>query len=140
MVRRLLVSVLVTALGVAGWRAFVAGPGASVEYAPGKAIIHVETLGEYPTTIRHVRIEEISSQSVIFDAVSANGTPQIHNIELSIGSNSTDMLQSSSGEYRTVRPVVKTFTLRSDRQYRISLWGGGWLPSHVDLQLRRQHR
>jgi hypothetical protein len=140
MVKKLLVAVLVAAFAVAGWRAFVAGPGASVAYAPGKAIIHVETLGEYPTTIRHVRLEEISSQSVIFDAVAANGTPQIHNFELSIGSNSIDMLQSSSGEYRIVRPVGKTFTLQSDRQYRVSLWGGGWLPSHVDVQLRRQNR
>lgn len=122
-------------LGLVLWVAVLVGPPLKIEHLHVGAIVHVETLGEYVTTIRRIQIEEVHSHEIVFEAVAGSEPPpQITNFELRIGTNSTAILQPF-GTYRVVYPAGSTFVLTSDRKYRISVWGNGFLPSRDHLQL-----
>ncbi len=110
-------------------------PAIRLEYTGASVVVHVETLGEYPTTIRHVRIVEISSGKVVFDLLPQSGTPQIYNFKLIAGENPTRLADPEHGSYRVDEPKGKdTFLLQKGSRYRLTIWGEGWPPSKTDVQ------
>ena len=110
-------------------------PTVRLEATGAAIVVRVETLGEYPTTIRHILLKNASSGAVVFELVTENGTPQIHNFLLSAGANSITTADPQYGSYRAITPASgESFVLRPGVDYRIEIWGTGWLPSHADLK------
>ena len=125
---------ILAALGVvaAGWIA-VMTPPLSIEYRQGKVVAHFETLGDYPTTIRRIRIEEVDAGAVVFEAEAQSEPAQIYSLELKGGENPANLLAEQSSAYRVAVPRSAHFVLRTDRRYRISVWGDGWPPSRAKV-------
>jgi len=110
-------------------------PAVKVESSGSSLIVHVETLGEYPTTVRHIRIEDASSRKVVFELLTESGTPQIYSFRLLAGVNSTHVVDPEHGSYRVAEPSGKdTFVLQRAVPYRLTIWGDAWLSSEVDVR------
>jgi hypothetical protein len=110
-------------------------PAIRLEHAGASVVVHVETLGEYPTTIRRVQIKEISTGKVVYELLAENGAPQIYNFKLVPGENSTHLADPEPGSYRIDEPNGQnSFLLEPGVRYRLKIWGNGWLPSATDVQ------
>src|SRR5208282_1588378 len=75
----LLISLAVVAggvllLGIALLTASYA-PRARLEHTRDAVIVHVEFLGEYPTTVRHIRLMNPATGEVLFEVAAEKGTP-----------------------------------------------------------------
>lgn len=105
-------------------------PRARLEHRQDAVIVHAEFLGEYPTTVLHIRLMDPSTREVLFEVAAEKGTPQIHSFPLIAGENRVDVLEPSSGNYELLAPRNKsTFNLNRKTPYRLSTWG--------DLGIRR---
>ena len=110
-------------------------PAIQLEKSADSVVVHVETLGEYMTTVRRVRIDDASSGKVIFDLMTESGTPQIFSFRLSAGENSTHIADPEHGSYRVAEPTGRnTFSLQKGTRYRLMIWGDGRSPSEADIQ------
>jgi hypothetical protein len=113
------------------WRPYLA-----VKYSEGKATVHLETLGEYPTTITHVQIADWVSGDVVLDLRAESGTPQLRNFSIFPGKNSVSAIEPQYGSYRTIRPNGSTsFFIQKGRKYRVTIWGKPLLPAHEALAI-----
>jgi len=84
--------------------------------------VDVATLGEYPTTIARIRLED-QSDHILWEVDADGGSPQIHEITFKAGLNSSSAPDSTSGTYRVVIPKsADTFELQRGRAYRLDLW------------------
>jgi hypothetical protein len=100
-------------------------------------LIDVQTLGEYPTTVNRIRLTEVSSGRVVFEVLPKDRTPQITTFPLAAGENSADILDAQHGTYRTVIPSAgRTFSLRPGEEYKLAMWGTGWLSSIVSFKIQ----
>ena len=127
-----LVGILLTMIALS---ACFKGPALRLENSAGSVVVHIETLGEYMTTVRRVRIDEASTGRVIFDLMTESGTPQIFNFRLSAGENSTHIADPEHGSYRVAEPIGKnTFSLQKGIRYRLMIWGDGRSPSEADIE------
>ncbi len=99
------------------------------------ATVHVETLGEYPTTIRRIIIKDAFTGIEVFDLVAENGTPQIYDFRLSVGNNSTNIVNPEHGSYRVAVPAGKSqFFLQRGVLYDVSVWGENSRPRDVEFR------
>ncbi|MGB8262069.1 MAG: hypothetical protein WCE75_17050 [Terracidiphilus sp.] len=116
------------------------GPPLSIERKGSVRIVHVETLGEYPTTIRHVRIEEAGTGKVVFDARirpehRGRSEEQIHNFRLQAGENPIDAVNPDEDVYAIVEPKGRaSFSLSPGTDYRLTVWETPWIPSREKLR------
>jgi hypothetical protein len=102
-------------------------PPVTLEKLGSTVTVHVETLGEYPTTIRHIRLTDTSSRQTVFELLAQGGTPQIYNFRLSLGVNSARIIDPEHGSYRIVAPSdSSTFLVRPGVAYRLEIWGSHW--------------
>ena len=86
-------------------------------------IFDFQTLGEYPTTIKRVRLLDATG-SVVWEIRAEKGTPQIHRIALNIGDNSV-FVDADSGTYRVIFPQSKDhFSVTKGQRYQIQVWRG----------------
>lgn len=121
--------VLVTAVGC------FKRPAVRLENSGSSVIVHVETLGEYPTTVRHIRLKDASSGKVVLELLTESGTPQIYSFRLSVGENSTHVTDPEHGSYRVAEPSGKnSFSLQPGVHYRLTIWGNGWPSREADLK------
>jgi len=137
MFKRVLVGgcILFSLLVMVGIYEWFTRPQLRIERNGASAIVHVETLGEYPTTIRHIRVKEASSGKVVFELLTEGGTPQIHDFHLSVGGNSTSAADPQYGSYRVTVPASKdTFFLQQGVKYRVTVWGDAWMSSESALK------
>jgi hypothetical protein len=110
-------------------------PAVKLENSGSSVIVHVETLGEYPTTVRHIRLKDATSGRVIFELLTESGTPQIYSFRLLVGENPTHVADPEHGTYRVAEPSGKnTFSLQPGVRYRLTIWGNGWSSSETDLK------
>jgi len=117
--------------------AILGRPPLWLETSECSIVIHVETLGEYPTTVRHIQLKSVASGDVLFEVIRGSGAPQIHSFRLSIGKNQVNIADPQAGTYRVLRPAVSdSFDLRQGEKYKLTVWGNGWLPAHANLQLK----
>jgi hypothetical protein len=111
-------------------------PAVRLETSGSSVIVHVETLGEYPTTVRHIRLKDASSGRVVLEMLTESGTPQIYNFRLSVGENSLHLVDPEHGSYRVAEPSGKNaFFLQRGVHYQLMIWGEGRRPSETDLML-----
>lgn len=97
-------------------------------------VFNVATLGEYPTTVKRIRIQEASSGKIILELATETGTPQIHEFRLSLGDNQALVADPEHGSYHVMLPKDKgTFFLQPRVNYRVSIYGEGWLPITCDI-------
>jgi hypothetical protein len=83
--------------------------------------VDVQTLGEYPTAVNHIRLSDVNQSAVLWEV---QGDAQIHKFTLRMGENPAS-LWADHGLYRVVTPEgVERFVLRRGTTYRIELWGG----------------
>jgi hypothetical protein len=98
-------------------------PRLSFTATPSQAIVHVQTLGEYPTTVRHVRLADDAGRT-IWEIRSKRGTPQIHKLAFAVGANSANLASPDSGEYEVITPTdAGDFQLKSGTDYTVQVWG-----------------
>jgi hypothetical protein len=111
-------------------------PAVKLENSGSSVIVHVETLGEYATTVRHIRLKEASSGKVIFELLTGKwNTADLQFSALERGQpyypcrRSRARLLSSSRAQREehLRPQTGV-------RYRLTIWGNGWPPSKTDLK------
>lgn len=89
-----------------------------------KVTVDVQTLGEYQTTVRRIKLVAKESQSVVWELKTQSGTPQINRIELKVGENSVLPTGVASGEYAVVTPAGSAaFSLSPGIDYEIEIWG-----------------
>ena len=118
----------------------VFGPPLSIEQKGSIRIVHVETLGEYPTTIRRVRIEEARTGKVVFEARirpehQGRSGEQIHNFGLQAGDNPVNAVNPDEDVYAIVEPKGRaSFALSPGTEYRLRVWGFSWIPSREKLR------
>lgn len=90
----------------------------------GVVTIDVQTLGEYQTTIRRIRLTEHREDRVVWEVVATSGTPQIGTLTLKGGKNPTAVANVQSGQYRVLTPQgADSFLLKGGTQYLIEMWG-----------------
>jgi len=99
-------------------------PPLHVDQKAGVVEVNVETLGEYPTTIRRLRLSEPSDRAVLWELVASEGAPQIHRIRLHVGPNDASFSDADGGKYSVVIPSsAPSFVLKADTTYMVEVWG-----------------
>ncbi|HWR34975.1 MAG TPA: hypothetical protein VN622_03775 [Clostridia bacterium] len=89
-----------------------------------KVTVDVQTLGEYQTTVKRIRLVNKTSRAVVWELKTQSGTPQINQIELKVGENPVALTGVASGAYAVVTPTgIAAFSLSLDVDYEIQLWG-----------------
>jgi hypothetical protein len=90
-------------------------------------VVHVETLGEYPTTITRVRLTDRDTGDVVLELIALFPTEsrsQIYEITLCAGQNNVAAVFPEYEAYRTVTPASKkSFTLKRGKKYLVEMWG-----------------
>jgi hypothetical protein len=114
-------------------------PSVRVSTWGGTAKIDVATLGEYPTTITRIRLQNQQSHAVVWEVKALSGTPQIHGLILKKGVNPVSLAGADAGTYAIVSPLnSKIFQLDSGVIYTLELWNsasGG--PAKVSIQFAK---
>jgi hypothetical protein len=107
-----------------------------VERSESVAGIHVDTLGEYPTTILHLRLENEKTHFTIWEIVARSGTPQLHELIFKEGTNPVSLAYPDSGTYNIVAPANgETFRLERGINYQLYLWREvNSSPAHVRVR------
>jgi hypothetical protein len=91
----------------------------------GKVTVDVQTLGEYQTTVKRIRLVNKESRKVVWELKTLTGTPQVNKIELIEGENPVNLTGVASGSYVVATPTNSAvFLLLSGIEYEIQLWGG----------------
>ena len=90
-----------------------------LESSPNTATIHVETLTDYPTTIKSLRIAPSASpNTAIFAIEGVTARFQIHKFVFHSGLNQTHLDEPLSDSYRILTPVAgATFILATNTKY-----------------------
>lgn len=103
------------------------------------AKIDVETLGEYPTTIVHVRLQDGESHGTVWEIEANSGTPQLHGLTLKQGDNSVFLAAPSTGTYEVVYPLhSKVFHLKQGVRYKLELWKDATSsPARLEIQFSK---
>jgi hypothetical protein len=114
-----LIVVIVLSLVAAGCRS---KPPLKIAVGDGGIVVDVQTLGEYPTTVTHVRLTEANGP-IVWEIRAEQGTPQIHKLTFVPGMNSATLAHPDSGQYEVVVPKGSSFVLDPNKTYTVELWG-----------------
>jgi hypothetical protein len=103
------------------------------------AVVDLQTLGEYPTTIWHIRLLDQRTSGVVWEVKRKSGTPQLHGLTLKTGENSVVLADADTGTYEVVAPVnSKVFHLDPGNSYQLEIWKSeGGNPVRVDIKFGR---
>lgn len=97
-------------------------PHVWVEETSDGVVVHFERLGEYPTSLQEVTLEERETGTVVWHLVADGPAPQRHNLELHPGSNPAHLPGYGSRRFRVLVPAeADTFVLESGVVYRLRL-------------------
>jgi hypothetical protein len=111
-------------------------PPLVVRQESGSVIVDLATLGEYPTTVKRLRISNPSTNAVVWEISVSTGTPQLWKLELSLGSNSKQPPKAAHGSYTVVFPSdTEEFTLEPGVAYAVEAWGEGARPAKTVVTL-----
>ena len=87
-----------------------------------QAVIHVETLGEYPTTIESFAVTPADKPTTPVFLIEGIDTFQAWNFSLNSGVNQTSSINTAHGQYRVISPSSeKTFVLQAGIPYRATV-------------------
>jgi hypothetical protein len=117
-------------LGLLACGVLAVKPPLKIRLAPHGVVVDVRTLGEKPTSVRRVRLTEVSQERVVWELEAEGRTPQIWQIPLVIGENPAEFRGAPYGTYRVVEPRSSdVFELEEGESYRIEVWGEGLRPA-----------
>jgi hypothetical protein len=92
--------------------------------------IHVETLGEYPTTVGSIRISDPSKRDVF--SLRGNGEFQLWNFKLKSGLNPTKIEKVGHGSYDVVVPSgALSFRLVANTTYVATVCSSRFVCDHI---------
>jgi len=105
------------------------GPPLRTEPTIGGVIIHFETLGEYPTTLRRITLTDAGG-AVVWEIRANSGcrqdAPQLWKLTLKEGENKASPDGCLYGTYDVLVPAgADSFVLRAGRPYTLRAWGRG---------------
>jgi hypothetical protein len=94
------------------------GGGLKIDVSKGEAVVHVETLGEYPTTVRSFQVAQANHpNSPLFSIQGLDGF-QTWNFKLHSGLNQSSLVDASHGRYKVIAPLAESgFRLSSRTNY-----------------------
>src|SRR6186997_2685035 len=99
-------------------------PPLRVTHDKSRVVLDVRTLGEYQTSVARVRLTDAGNHAVVWEVSVKSGEPQIDEIVLTPGANSSMLLSVQSGTYEVIVPKGSdTFVLQQSRQYMVEVWG-----------------
>ncbi len=89
-----------------------------------RVVVDMQTLGEYQTTIKRIRVVDNASNQTIWELRASSGEPQVNRIELSVGVNPALPPGVVAGSYAVTSPSnASSFLMTAGRQYKITVWG-----------------
>lgn len=99
-------------------------PSLRPEYAPNSVTIHLETLGEYPTSVGRLVLEDVRSGQTIWEIHRSDGTPQLWEVAFQAGENpSQPDGVTGGGSFEVLVPRdAPGFFLEPSRKYRLTVW------------------
>lgn len=98
-----------------------------------KVVVRLETLGEYPSPIRRIKLSDTSSGSVIWEIQARTTIPQIWQVSLRAGVNPTIL---RGYDYQVLHPKrSRSFHLDPGKDYKIRVWGRRGLPAEAAFKL-----
>src|SRR5438876_3493995 len=97
MVKRLCRLIAISTLSLAS--ACSKQPRIAVTTTARRAVVSVETLGEYGTTVRRAILKDLANGRVIWQIDVKSGVPQIHRLTFDVGSNSIELAKPQGGDY-----------------------------------------
>ncbi len=86
--------------------------------------VHFETLGEYPSGVSRIRLEDQASGLVVWEVQKATGTPEMWKVVLGPGPNPVAPLGvSGGGTLEVLVPATAaSFFLERGKSYEITIW------------------
>jgi hypothetical protein len=111
-------------------------PKVKVQANRGTVAIDLQTLGEYPTTISHVRLSDKRNKATIWEIKTKSGTPQLHGLTFKLGENSVSLADPDTGTYTVLSPATsKVFQLERGGSYELEVWKReGGTPARVAIK------
>jgi hypothetical protein len=107
-------------------------PPLEVKEHSGQVDISVGTLGEYPTSIRRVRLTAEGSGEAIWELKPEAEVPQIWGFTLRLGENSATVPNTLNGKYKVLVPKGQgSFLLRQGTPYRLEVWNESGIRTSV---------
>jgi len=110
-----------------------------LEREQDKLVVHFETLGEYPTFVKRIRLQNEGSHDVVFEALGTVRNSQLHSITFLKGDNPVDLgMTGMESYYRIVTPIGgKSFDIQGETKYRLQVWGKSSRPSETLIEFPR---
>jgi hypothetical protein len=108
-------------------------------------VIDVQTLGEYKTSVRRIRLTR--GREVVWEVMARDRTLQLHTIGLRIGPNPGAPQSCGGGQptacdtpeaddrFVVITPASGTFRLEPGNEYELELWGSGSRWSRASTRL-----
>lgn len=116
------------------------GPPLRVSDTNGGVVVDVQTLGEYPTDVKKVRLTRANTGEVVWE-LNADETqgrvPQLAQFPLHAGPNQTQIKDVLYGTYEVVVPRNRdTFSLQRGVQYELTVWGDSGRSNKAMISMR----
>ena len=115
-------------------------PAIEMREEAGGVVVDVQSLGEYPTTVKKVRLSNVSTREVVWELNGVSkqpGGPQIAEFRLNAGENPARIEHVLYGSYQVAVPRNgSAFTLQRGVAYELTLWGESGRTSSAKLVLR----
>ena len=103
-------------------------PPLQIQTLGDSVTLDVQTLGEYPTSIRRVRL--LAPAGPVWEIEATGRAPQIHRIQLKAGPNSSHLPGGDDAGYRVVKPEgSERFDIHRGVMYSIEVWGPSGSPA-----------
>jgi hypothetical protein len=115
-------------------------PPIRVSDTSGGVVVDVQSLGEYPTDVKKVRLSRANTGEVVWE-LNANETqgrvPQLARFPLYVGPNQAQIKDVLYGTYVIVVPRNRdTFSLQRGVQYELTVWGDSGRSNKAMIYMR----
>ena len=99
-------------------------PSLRVEHGTDSVTVHLETLGEYPTSVGRLLLADVQSGQTIWELRRLKGTPQLWKVAFRAGENPAEPAGvTGGGSFEVVRPQgASSFDLEPGGEYRLTVW------------------
>ncbi|HYE25964.1 MAG TPA: hypothetical protein VEG32_12280 [Clostridia bacterium] len=104
-------------------------PPLNIVHEPSGVTVDLSSFGEYPTTVKRIRLCQANDGQVLWEVRGNNGTTQLHAFRLKEGDNPAQ-IDTDHGRYHVVVPQQSpSFPLRAGVRYRLEAWRGSTVAS-----------
>jgi len=99
------------------------GPGIRIELLEDSVLVHMETLGEYPTTITRIKLIDMATGTTVWEIHSGGRASQLWRVPLK-GDMNPVLPPIANGAYAVTQPQgASSFLLQTGQSYQIQVWG-----------------